>query len=153
MRISGFSEMRQKTKQDLSVIKQIMALQNKKKEELKVLWDKMFDHVPAISSREYMIAKIAYRIQELAYGGVDEATKSKIQAAAREIKRPKANGRKRFNPMIGTKIMKEYKGKMIEVLVVNDGFSYDGEVYKSLSSIATKITGTKWNGLKFFGVA
>ena len=100
-----------------------------------------------------MIAKIAYRIQELAYGGVDEATKSKIQAAAREIKRPKAGNRKRFNPMIGTKIMKEYKGKMIEVLVVNDGFSYSGEVYKSLSSIATKITGTKWNGLKFFGVA
>ena len=39
-----------------------------------------------------------------------------------------------------------------EVLVINDGFSYYGETYKSLSAIATKITGTKWNGLKFFGV-
>jgi hypothetical protein len=55
--------------------------------------------------------------------------------------------------MIGTKIMKEYKGNVIEVLVVPDGFSYAGEIYKSLSSIATRITGTKWNGLKFFGVA
>ena len=108
--------MKLETKQNLSVIKQIMGLQNKKKHDLKVLWDKMFDHVPAVSSREYMIAKIAYRIQELAYGGVDEATKSKIQAAAREIKRPKAVSKKRFNQMIGTKIMKEYKGKMIEIL-------------------------------------
>ena len=140
-------------RQDLNIIKRIMALQDKKKEELKELWKKMFDHVPAISSREHMIAKIAYRIQELAYGGVDEATKSKIQAAAKEIKRPKATCSKKFRPMIGTKIMKEYRGNVIEVLVVHDGFSYAGEVYKSLSSIATKITGTKWNGLRFFGVA
>jgi len=139
-------------KQNLNILKQIIALQDKKLPELKVLWGKMFDHVPAISSREYMISKIAYRIQELAYGGVDEATKSKIQAAAKEIKRPKAMCNKRFRPMIGTKIMKEYRGDMLEVLVVHDGFSYAGEVYKSLSSIATKVTGTKWNGLKFFGV-
>ena len=140
-------------KQDLNILKQTMALQDKKLPELKALWGKMFDHVPAISSREYMIAKIAYRIQELAYGGIDEATKSKIQAAAKEVKRPKATSNKKFRPMIGTKIMKEYRGKMLEILVVHDGFSYAGEVYKSLSSIATRVTGTKWNGLKFFGVA
>ncbi|MDR1375515.1 MAG: DUF2924 domain-containing protein [Holosporaceae bacterium] len=139
--------------EDLKIVRQIMSLQDKKLPELKALWEKMFDHPPAISSKEYMIAKIAYRIQELAYGGVDEATKDKIQAAAREIKRPKAVCSKKFRPMIGTKIMKEYKGNVIEVLVVPDGFSYAGEIYKSLSSIATRITGTKWNGLKFFGVA
>ncbi|GHT95763.1 hypothetical protein FACS1894122_13550 [Alphaproteobacteria bacterium] len=55
--------------------------------------------------------------------------------------------------MVGTKIIKEYKGKLIEVLVVNNGFSYSGEIFKSLSAIATQITGTKWNGLKFFQVA
>jgi hypothetical protein len=139
--------------EDLKIVRQIMSLQDRKLSELKALWEKMFDHPPAVSSREYMIAKMAYRIQELAYGGVDEATKDKIQAAAREIKRPKAVGSKKFRPMIGTKIMKEYKGNVIEVLVVQDGFAYAGEIYKSLSSIATKITGTKWNGLKFFGVA
>jgi hypothetical protein len=139
--------------EDLKIVRQIMSLQDKRLPELKALWEKMFDHPPAIFSREYMIAKIAYRIQELVYGGVDEATKDKIQAAAREIKRPKAANSKKFRPMIGTKIMKEYKGNVIEVLVVQDGFSYGGEVYKSLSSVATRITGTKWNGLKFFGVA
>jgi hypothetical protein len=138
--------------EDFKIMRQIMSLQDKKLPELKTLWQKMFDHVPAVSSREYMIAKIAYRVQELAYGGIDEVTKDKIQAVAREIKRPKAVCSKKFRPMIGTKIMKEYKGNVIEVLVVQDGFSYAGEIYKSLSAIATKITGTKWNGVKFFGV-
>jgi hypothetical protein len=137
---------------DLRIVRQIMGLQDKKTSELKLLWSKMFDHPPAIDSRQHMIAKLAYRIQELAYGGTDEATERKIQAAAREIKRPKALGSKKFRPMIGTKIVKEYRGALIEVLVIHDGFSYAGEVYKSLSTIATKITGTKWNGLKFFGI-
>jgi len=58
------------------------------------------------------------------------------------IKQIMALGSKKFRPMIDTKIMKEYKGKMIEVLVVNDGFSYAGEVYKSLSDIASNIAFT-----------
>ena len=135
------------------MIKQIMALQNKKTSELKELWNKMFEHQPEISSREYMISKLAYRIQELSHGGIDEVTQKKIQDATKKIKSPKDPQTGKFNPMVGTKIVKEYKGKQLEVLVVNDGFSYAGEIYKSLSAIANKITGTKWNGLKFFGVA
>ncbi|MDR0942235.1 MAG: DUF2924 domain-containing protein [Holosporales bacterium] len=130
-----------------------MELQNKKTGELKALWNKMFEHPPAISSREYMISKLAYRIQELIYGGVDEVTQKKIQEAAKKIKSPKDSINQKFHPMVGSKIIKEYKGKSIEILVVDNGFSYAGEIYKSLSSIATKITGAKWNGLKFFGVA
>ena len=59
---------------------------------------------------------------------------------------------RKFSPMVGTTITKEYRGKLHEVLVVNGGFSYNNETYKSLSAIATKIAGTKWNGLKFFAV-
>ena len=138
--------------EDLKIMRQIVSLQDKKLTELKALWEKMFDHPPAISSREYMIAKIAYRIQELVYGGIDETTQKKIQDAAKKIKSPKNTQPGKFNPMVGTKIVKEYKGKSIEILVVDSGFSYAGEIHKSLSAIATKITGTKWNGLKFFNV-
>jgi hypothetical protein len=140
------------SEQDLKLIRQIMELQNKKTAELKALWDKMFDRPPAVSSREHMISKLAYRIQELAYGGIDEVTANKIQTAAKKIKNPKNQQSGKFNPMVGTKIVKDYKGKLIEVFVVDGGFAYAGEIYKSLSSIATKITGTKWNGLKFFNV-
>jgi hypothetical protein len=152
-RLEKITMMVRHNEQDLALTRQIMDLQNKKTSELKILWDKMFEYPPEISSREYMISKLAYRIQELAYGGIDEITKQKIHDAAKKIKSPKNTQPGKFNPMVGTKIVKEYKGKQLEVLVVNDGFSYAGEIYKSLSAIATKITGTKWNGLKFFGVA
>jgi hypothetical protein len=141
------------SEQDLTLMRQIMDLQDKRIGELEVLWDKLFTHLPSISSKEYMISKIAYRLQELVYGGIDEVTQRKIQEATKKIKHPKNSLTSKFNPMAGSKIIKEYKGKYIEVLVVNEGFSYAGEVFKSLSAIATKITGTKWNGLKFFNVA
>ena len=99
-----------------------------------------------------MISKIAYKIQKLAYGGVDPATEEKIREQAKKISLKNKN-KKKFQPQIGTKIVKEYHDKTYEVLVVDDGFAYEGEVFKSLSAIANKITGTKWNGLKFFGVA
>ena len=139
-------------KQDLSVIKQVMDLQNKSLREFDKLWAKMFDHPPAIASREYMISKLAYRIQELAYGGIDDATENKIKAAAKEISKTKKAPTRKFCPMIGTKIVKEYKGANHEVFVIPDGFSYCGEVYNSLSAVAGKITGTKWNGVKFFNL-
>jgi hypothetical protein len=140
-------------KQDLAVVKQIVALQSKSAKELHDFWYKMFSHPPAVDSRQHMIAKLAYRIQELAYGGTDETTENKIQAAVREISRPKSSGSfRKFTPMIGTRIVKEYRGKMHEVTVVSDGFVYAGAVYSSLSAIANKITGTKWNGIKFFNL-
>jgi hypothetical protein len=60
--------------------------------------------------------------------------------------------KKKYKPLIGSKIIKEYHDKTYEILVVDGGFSFKGEIFKSLSAIATKITGTRWNGLKFFGV-
>ena len=142
------------TKQDLSVIKQVAALQSMKNAELETVWHKLFDHPPEVASRQYMIGKLAYKIQELAYGGVDSETENKIKAGAKRILTPTDQKKKacRFTPMIGTTITKEYHGKVHEVLVVNDGFAYNNEIYRSLSAIATKIAGTRWNGLKFFGV-
>ncbi|MDR2723661.1 MAG: DUF2924 domain-containing protein [Holosporaceae bacterium] len=140
-------------KRDLVVIRQIMALQNKTTKELHDLWDKMFSVPPAVASKQHMIAKLAYRMQELAYGGLDEATENKIQAAVREISKPrKINEKpyKKFLPMLGTRIVKEYRGAMHEVMVVSNGFAYAGAIYSSLSAVAQKITGTKWNGYKFF---
>ena len=52
----------------------------------------------------------------------------------------------------GTKLIREHHGIKHEVIVLENGFSYDGERYKSLSAIAYKITGTKWNGKRFFGL-
>lgn len=53
----------------------------------------------------------------------------------------------------GIKLIREFKGKRYSVTVLKDGFEFNGNKYKSLSSIANKITGKHWNGKKFFGVA
>lgn len=53
----------------------------------------------------------------------------------------------------GTKLVREFKGEIYEVIAVNGGFSFNGKLYKTLSAIANVITGTHWNGKKFFGVA
>lgn len=53
----------------------------------------------------------------------------------------------------GTKLVREFKGKRYSVTVIPNGFEYNGRTYKSLSAIANEITGTRWNGKKFFGVA
>lgn len=119
--------------------------------ELIKLWDKMFDKPPAFRTKQYLIPKLAYRIQELAYGGIDVETENQLASAVRELDKKPAKGHK-YSPTVGTKIVKEYKGKIHEVIALEDGFAYAGTVFKSLSAIATKITGTKWNGLKFFNV-
>ena len=144
-----------KTENDFEILKRIMKLQKQSEKELLKIWHTMFDENPEIKSRKYMVAKLAYKIQELAYGGLDAETENKIRNCAKEVTKEKtvtAKKTRKFSPMIGTKITKEHGGKIHEVLVVNDGFSYEGTVYTSLSAIATKITGTRWNGLKFFGV-
>ena len=143
------------TKDDFEILKRITKLQKQSEKELLKVWRTMFEGDPEIMSRKYMIGKLAYKIQELAYGGLDAETENKIKNCAKEVAKEKtvtAKKSQKFSPMVGTKITKKYNDQMLEVMVVNDGFSYEGTVYKSLSAIANKITGTKWNGLKFFNV-
>lgn len=136
-----------RNKEDLSLVRQIINLKNLTLNELDKLWASMFDVPPIFRTKQYMIPKLAYKIQELAYGGVDEDTQKKLKSEANNL-----NKSKKYEPMIGTKIVREYKGKILEVTVVEEGFSYEGCIFKSLSAVATKITGTKWNGLKFFNI-
>lgn len=60
---------------------------------------------------------------------------------------------KKFEVTIGTKFIREFKGEKYEVVAVENGFNYNGKFYKTLSAVANVITGTHWNGKKFFGVA
>lgn len=59
---------------------------------------------------------------------------------------------KKFDVTIGTKFIREFKGEKYEAIAVENGFNYNGKLYKTLSAVANVITGTHWNGKKFFGV-
>jgi len=105
---------------------------------------------PMSYSKSYLVSKIAYKIQELAFGELSVETRKRMDQMSANI-----NGsvvKKKYKPLIGSKIIKEYRDKTHEISVVDGGFAYEGDVFKSLSAIAQHITGTKWNGLKFFGI-
>jgi len=97
--------------------------------------------------------RIAYRIQEQAYGGLDKATRRLLNHLVKAAASG-SNGRlelpRRIKP--GSELVRTWNRRTYRVTVMKDGFAYDGQTFPSLSEIATKITGTKWNGPRFFGL-
>jgi hypothetical protein len=96
---------------------------------------------------------IAHRIQEKAYGGLSASTRRLLdQLVKAAIAKP--NGRlelpRRIKP--GSELVRTWKGKSYRVMVMADGFVHDGKTFASLSEIASEITGTRWNGPRFFGL-
>lgn len=101
---------------------------------------------PASFSKDLLARAIAYRLQEEAYGGLSASTARLLKSLAK----PGAEPPRRLK--VGSVIVREHKGLLHEVMVVPGGFSWRGETYDSLSSIARKITGVSWNGPRFFGL-
>jgi Protein of unknown function (DUF2924) len=96
---------------------------------------------------------IAHRIQEKAYGGLSRSTQRLLDQMIKTYA-AKPNGKivlpRRIKP--GSELVRTWKGKSYRVMVMADGFAYDGETFASLSEIASEITGTRWNGPRFFGL-
>jgi hypothetical protein len=96
---------------------------------------------------------IAHWIQAKAYGGLPTSTQRLLERLVKAAM-AKPNGRlelpRRIKP--GSELVRTWKGKSYRVIVMADGFAYNGERFASLSEIASEITGTKWNGPRFFGL-
>ena len=103
-------------------------------------------------SRELLIRAVAYRMQEVALGGLRPEPQRQLRQIAQELKQ--TGEAKRFRPQLkpGTRLMREWQGRTYEVVVLDDGFSWQGTRCKSLSAVARKITGTAWSGPLFFGL-
>ena len=116
---------------------------------LRKRWRMMFGAVPPKGLTKDILARmIAYRIQEEAFGGLDRETIKLLDRLARGEKPNELN--RRLKP--GTVLVREYNGERHTVTVMPDGFSWQETTYSSLSVIAQTITGTKWNGPRFFGL-
>jgi hypothetical protein len=110
---------------------------------------------PPAYNRRFLESRLAYRIQELAYGGLSRDTLDRLKAMAGQYATRDAAERKArpvLQPVAGTKLIREWEGVEHCVTVRADDFEYLGRPYKSLSSVAREITGTKWNGWVFFGL-
>src|SRR6266446_6465442 len=104
-------------------------------------------------SRELLVRAVAHRMQEVALGGLRPEPRRQLRQIAQELKHAGA-ATIRLRPQLkpGTRLMREWQGRTYEVVVLDDGFSWQGTRYRSLSAIARKITGTAWSGPLFFGL-
>ena len=123
--------------------------------DLKQQWRDLFDTEPPPFNRRYLESRLAYRIQELAYGGLKPETIRRLEALGEQLdggnvvtRRIRSN----LKPMAGTRLIREYQGIEQVVTVLRDSFEWQGRPYQSLSAIARAITGTRWNGWVFFGL-
>ncbi|MCI4678263.1 DUF2924 domain-containing protein [Rhodoblastus acidophilus] len=115
--------------------------------ELRSEWLKTFgSEPPRPFSKDLLARAIAYRMQEDAYGGLNPFTARLLRSLLKRGAEPPRRVK------IGSVIVREHKGVLHEVLVTPEGFCWRGKTFGSLSIIAKKITGTSWNGPRFFGL-
>ena len=123
--------------------------------ELKAQWRDLFDSEPPPFNRRYLESRLAYRIQELTYGGLKPETIRRLERLGEQLDggdKKKRSLRADLKPIAGTRLLREWQGVEQVVTVTADGFEWQGRPYKSLSAIARAITGTRWNGWVFFGL-
>jgi hypothetical protein len=122
--------------------------------ELRQQWRSLYKADASLHlSRALLVRAIAYRMQEVALGGLRPAQQRRLRQYAQDFKET-GETRRRARPELkpGTRLVREWQGRTYEVLVLDDGLSWQGTHYRSLSALARKITGTPWSGPLFFGL-
>jgi hypothetical protein len=138
-----------------TVLARIAALKTMAMPALKRQWRELFDTEAPPYNRRFLESRLAYRVQELAYGGLKPETVQRLQTLGEQldggniaVRKSKADNR----PIAGTQLIREWQGTEHRVTVRADDFEHQGRPYRSLSAVARAITGTRWNGLVFFGL-
>jgi hypothetical protein len=140
---------------DASVVAQLTALRKMSVVELKQRWETLFGTPAPNNSRSYLEVRLGNRIQELMLGGLSRDTRRVLDLLVTELEGK--NTRKAImtdprKPIPGTRLLREWDGAEHSVTVLRDGFDWQGRKFKSLSAVARAITGTQWNGYRFFGL-
>lgn len=154
---------------DEAMRQEIENLRKLKTKELKLRYRELFGEDSPSSNQQHLFRRIAWRLQAQAEGDLSERARHRAAQLAEDLdlrlRAPRrfwdelvnANGaaesrRDARLPPTGTILQRWYQGKAIVVRVLEQGFSYDGQTYGSLSAIAYRVTGTRWNGFLFFGL-
>lgn len=143
-----------------TVLTQIEELNRMSLEQLRKRWNDLMGTDSARLARSHLVRRLAYRIQELAFGGLSAQVRKDLaeiaEAASPQGAAKDRKGRKRrtgHELQVGTRLLREWRGQQYEVLVQEEGFLFEGKRYGSLSAIAKEITGAVWNGRRWFGVS
>lgn len=157
-----------------SITAQILVLQKMTVGQLREKWIDLYGEPTRSGNRQYLWKRLAWRVQELAYGGLSERAKARIAELNRDgdlrflpprgwdpdaivaLGATSAHGngpvRDPRLPSPGSVITRQYRSQEIRVTVLEKGFEYQGRPYNSLSAVARAVTNQKWNGWLFFGL-
>ena len=154
---------------DEALAMQIDGLRKLKTKALKARYRELFGEETRSSNHAHLFRRIAWRLQANAEGGLSERARRRAAELANDadlrLRAPRrfwhADGsvelepgpaRDPHLPPVGTVLKRVYGERTIEVTVLGTGFEYQGKSYPSLSLIAQRVTGTRWNGFQFFGL-
>ncbi len=127
-----------------AITTEVQALERLDLEGLRRVWRERIGEPPRLRSKELLCLLLAWRIQSDAWGDIPSSVR-------RVLRQPTpAVGPSRLS--VGLKITREWQGRRHDVETTTSGFVWEGETYPSLSAVARAITGTKWNGPRFFGL-
>lgn len=137
-----------------TVARQIADLHQKSLAELWPLWDRYFKQRPQYPNRTHLISRIAYKLQEEAFGGLDAEIRRRLEAIGERHSKIKRRAKPReFHFVPGTVLLREWGEREHRVTVNAEGrFEYEGHTFKSLTAVARHITGQHWSGPLFFGL-
>ena len=140
----------------------IAALQDMTLADLRESYHEVFGEETRSRHKDFLRKRIAWRLQANALGGLSARARRRAEELAndadlrvlapkaRTVTGPLAVKRDSRLPMPGTVLTREYRGQTVTVTVLDAGFEYAGQVYRSLSAVAKAVTGSHWNGLLFF---
>lgn len=159
----------------LNIDKEVKTLKSMCVADLREKYLEVFGEQPRSSHKEFLWKRIAWRMQSLAEGGLSERARRRAEELANDadlrIRAPKgfykpsttsaserttvqpfSPSHDRRLPMPGAVLTRDYQGETIRVRVLNKGFEYEGQVYRSLTAVAKAVTGSHWNGYLFFNL-
>ena len=136
--------------------------------DLRTRFVELFGEPPRSRHKEHLLRRIAWRLQALAEGDLSQRARRRAAELASDADLRLAPPREKSKatlstaarttarderlPMPGTILVRQYHGQTLEVKVFQEGFEYDGRIYKSLTAVAKRITARHWNGYHFFGL-
>jgi hypothetical protein len=144
-----------------SILAQLNEIQSLSLAELRERWGVLYGTEAPAYSRRHLVQRLAYRLQELQLGGLSEVTRTKLRDHLPLKERGGPDGqvkpltsRQRDDDKLapGTRLIRIWRDRRLEVSVLSDGFEFEGRRYRSLSAIAREITSARWNGWLFFGL-
>jgi Protein of unknown function (DUF2924) len=147
--------------------REIDALRHQTVGQLRDKYLKVFTQESRSNNQKFLVRRVAWRMQANAEGGLSERARQRAIAVAvavaeeadLRIRAPQSflrelaqGNRDPRLPAVGTCLNREFQGRTVSVEVLEKGFRYDGQIYRSLSAVARQVSGVQWNGFAFFSL-